>query len=89
MLTMTAPYKYNPYTKYFTSMDWVKFSLDVLGEKGKIAEFWYAPLIGPDILSGILAKETGQSVLDFARENLFVPLEIMVEQNITIHNKEE
>ena len=27
MLTMTVPYKYmfNPYKKYFTSMDWVKF----------------------------------------------------------------
>ena len=35
MLTMTVPYKYmfNPYIKYFTSMDWVKFSLDKLGGK--------------------------------------------------------
>ena len=31
LLTMTAPYKYkfNPYIKYFTSDDWVKFSLDL------------------------------------------------------------
>ena len=91
MLTMTVPYKYkfNPYTKYFTSTDWVKFSLDKLGGKGTIGEFRYAPIIGPDILSGILAKVTGQSVLEFARENLFEPLGINVEKNITFDSKEE
>ncbi len=91
MLTMTAPYKYKstPYTKYFTSPDWVKFSLDVLGGKGQIGDFRYAPLIGPDILTGILAKATGRSVLDFAGENLFEPLGITVAQNITFHSKEE
>ena len=38
MLTMTAPYKYRffaPYVKYFTSEDWVKFSLDRLGGRGR------------------------------------------------------
>lgn len=91
MLTMTAPYKYKstPYTKYFTSPDWVKFSLDVLGGKGEIGAFRYAPLVGPDILTGILAKVTGRSVLDFAREDLFAPLGITVERSITFHSKEE
>lgn len=91
MLTMTAPYKYkyNPYTKYFTSRDWVKFSLDVLGGKGQIGEFRYAPIVGPDILSGILVKATGQPVFDFAKENLFSPLGITVGKNITFHSKEE
>ena len=91
ILTMTAPYKYkmNPYTKYFTSMDWVKFSLDKLGGKGKVGEFRYAPIIGPDVLSGILVNVTGQSVLDFARENLFEPLDIDVKQDITFESKEE
>ena len=76
LLTMTAPYKYkfNPYTKYFTSMDWVKFSLDKLGGRGTIGKFRYAPIVGPDILSGILVKATGQSVFDFAKENLFGPI---------------
>lgn len=84
MLTMTAPYKYkcNPYTKYFTSMDWVKFSLDVLGGRGHIGEFRYAPIVGPDILSGILVRATGQSVFDFAKENLFAPLGITIEKTI-------
>lgn len=91
MLTMTVPYKYkyNPYTKYFTSTDWVKFSLDVLGGKGEIGAFRYAPIVGPDILSGILVKVTGQSVFDFAKDNLFAPLGITVEKNITFKNKEE
>ncbi|MCL2405771.1 MAG: serine hydrolase, partial [Defluviitaleaceae bacterium] len=68
MLTMTAPYKYKsaPYTKYFTSDDWVKSALDLLGGKQPVGEFRYTPLIGPDILSGILVNATGQSVLDFA-----------------------
>ena len=91
MLTMTVPYKFkfNPYVKYFTSPDWVKFSLDMMGGKGKVGEFRYAPLIGPDVLSGILVRATGQSVLDFARENLFTPLGISVEKTVTFKNKEE
>ncbi len=91
LLTMTAPYKYkfNPYIKYFTSDNWVKFSLDLLGGRGQVGKFRYAPLIGPDILSGILTKVTGQSVLNFAQENLFAPLGIAVEKDITFHSKEE
>ena len=91
ILTMTAPYQYiiPPYIKYFTSDDMVKFSLDYLGGLGKIGKFKYTPLIGPDILSGILAKVTGQSVLDFARENLFTPLGINIDGNISFNSKED
>jgi CubicO group peptidase (beta-lactamase class C family) len=91
MLTMTAPYKYKsePYTEYFASDNWVNSALDLLGGKEKIGEFRYAPLIGPDILSGILVKTTGQSVLDFATEYLFLPLEINVKGTVVFHNKEE
>lgn len=91
LLTMTAPYKhkFNPYVKYFTATDWVKFSLDLLGGRGQVGKFKYAPLIGPDIMSGILVKATGQSVFDFAQENLFLPLGITVEKNITFRSKEE
>lgn len=91
MLTMTAPYKcmFHPYIKYFKSKDWVKFSLDKLGGKRPIGTFRYAPIIGPDILSGILVKATGQSVLDFATENLFAPLDIIVEKSIVFHSKED
>ena len=91
MLTMTAPYKYKsaPYTKYFSSGSWVKAALDLLGGKGEIGSFRYAPLIGPDILSGILSKATGQSTLAFAAENLFRPLHINVPNPIVFHSKEE
>ena len=40
-------------------------------------------------LSGVLVKATGQSVFDFAKDNLFAPLGITVEKNITFHSKEE
>lgn len=42
MMTMIAPYKYKyaPYTKYFTSEDWVKSSLDLLGGKRKDRRIW-------------------------------------------------
>ncbi len=74
---MTAPYKYkfNPYPKYFSSEDWVRSSLDFLGGNGKIGKFKYAPIIGIDILSGILIKATGKSVIEFAQDNLFSLLE--------------
>jgi CubicO group peptidase (beta-lactamase class C family) len=91
LLTMTAPYKYKSelYTEYFTSDDWVNSALDLLGGKGKIGEFRYTPLIGPDILSGILVKTTGQSVIDFATKYLFSPLGINVPGNVVFRNKEE
>lgn len=91
LLTMTAPYKQqeDPYQEYFTSSNWVDFALDLLGGPGKIGDFRYTPLIGPDILSGILAKATGRSVLDYANEYLFSPLEIIVEKNIVFHSEAE
>lgn len=94
MLTMTTPYKYDAadpsmYVPYFTSTDWVEFSLYLLGGEETIGEFKYTPLIGPDILSGILTKVTGKSVLAFAQENLFGPLGINVEKNLTFNSAEE
>jgi len=91
MLTMTAPYKYKsaPYTKYFTSDDWAKSALDLLGGKKPVGEFRYTPLIGPDILSGILVRATGQSVLNFAKEHLFSPLGITVCSDVHFKDKEE
>ena len=91
MLTMTVPYKYKfaPYTKYFSSGDWVKAALDSLGGKGRIGEFRYTPLIGPDIFSGIIRNATGKSVLEFAREYLFDSLDIQVKDGVLFRNKEE
>ncbi|WP_028590429.1 serine hydrolase domain-containing protein [Paenibacillus massiliensis] len=90
MLTMTAPYKYKsePYTKVYTSDDWTKAALDLLGGKSGLGEFKYST-IGIQILSGIIANATGQPVLDFAAENLFEPLGIKAPDNAIVHCKEE
>jgi len=91
MLTMTAPYKYKlePYEKFFASDNWIKAALDLLGGKEQAGQFMYSAIVGTHILSGILVKATGQSVLDFATENLFSPLGIHVGHNVVLHNKEE
>ncbi|MEK4004426.1 serine hydrolase [Paenibacillus sp. FSL M7-0896] len=90
ILTMTAPYKYKsePYTKVYTSEDWTKAALDLLGGKGDPGGFKYST-IGLQVLSGILTNATGQSVLDFATEHLFKPLGIKAPPNANIHCKEE
>lgn len=90
LLTMTAPYKYKhePYTKVYSSDDWTKAVLDLLGGKGEIGVFKYTT-VGIQVLSGILTNATGQSVLDFALENLFEPLGIKPPLHVTINNKEE
>ncbi|WMJ89134.1 serine hydrolase domain-containing protein [Anaerocolumna sp. MB42-C2] len=91
MLTMTAPYKYKkePYEQFFASENWIKAALDLLGGKRQAGQFTYSAIIGTHILSGIFVKATGQSVLDFAVENLFSPLEIHVEHSVILHDKEE
>lgn len=87
LLTMTAPYKFKwtPYAKVYSTKDWVKASLDLLGGKKPAGEFRYMEEIGPDILTGILTNATGRSVLEFAREFLFTPLEIRVQANIILY----
>ena len=90
LLTMTAPYKFNhePYTKVYSSDDWSKAALDLLGGKGKIGEFKYTT-VGIQVLSGILANATAKSITEFATENLFTPLDINTPKNVTIRNKDE
>ena len=55
----------------------------------KVQDNENTPVIGPDILSGVISNSTNQSVLDFARENLFKPLGINVDKNIVFNNAEE
>ncbi len=90
LLTMTAPYKYKwePYTKVYSSDSWTQAALDLLGGKSGMGGFNYST-IGMQILSGILTNATGQSVLDFATKNLFEPLEIKAPNHAVIHCKEE
>lgn len=78
LLTMTAPYNLpeEPYEAFFESDNWVQFALDTLGGQAPAGAFRYAPIVGPHILSGILASATCQYVLDYAVEHLFAPLGI-------------
>lgn len=91
MLTMTAPYKYTmePYESFFRSDSWIEYALDLLGGDEKTGEFLYSAIVGTHILSGILTKATGKSVLEFARENLFSPLNIDVPKSVFLRNEEE
>lgn len=91
LLTMTAPYKIEEelYMEYFTSSDYVRFSLDSLGGQEKAGKFKYAALIGPDILSGILVRATGRSVADFGAEYLFSPLGIAAPDKVIFQSEEE
>jgi len=91
LLTMTAPYKYEsePYEEFFASADWMKTALDLLGGEKNAGTFMYSPIIGAHILAGVLVNATGQSVLDFAMKNLFLPMQINVSRNIELRSKEE
>ena len=78
LLTMTAPYKYRsePWKKVCTSSDWTVAALDLLGGRSGITgEFKYSTL-GIQIVSGIIERTSGQKCIDFANENLFIPLGI-------------
>lgn len=90
LLTMTAPYKYKyePYTRVYSSTDWELEILHLLGGRKDIGSFKYTT-VGLHILSGILSKAVGVSTLEFARENLFTPLGIRVTANINLETRED
>ncbi|SKC54495.1 serine hydrolase domain-containing protein [Maledivibacter halophilus] len=77
LLTMTAPYPYDdwnePLDKLCTSHDWVKYTLDMLGQGGNIGGFKYSTA-GSHLLSAIITRSTGKSALEFANKYLFGPI---------------
>jgi len=89
LLSMNAPYKfkYEPYTKVYSSEDWTQATLDLLGGKAKIGEFKYTT-VGIQILSGILAQCVGSSLIEYAEQYLFQPLGINTPENVNILNKD-
>lgn len=90
LLTMTAPYKYKsePYTKVYSSDDWTKAALDLIGGKENNSRFKYTT-IGIHILSAIIVASTGKPVSDFAKENLFEPLGIKSPEDKKILTRED
>ena len=78
LLTMTAPYKgrSEPWKKVCTSQDFTYAILDYLGGRSGITgEFRYATL-GIQVLAGIIEKAADEKCIDFANNNLFVPLNL-------------
>ena len=91
LLTMTAPYKYRsePWTKICTSENWTNATLDILGGKaGLTGEFRYSTL-GIHILTGILAKASGLTTVDFANKYLFEPIGVAPHRNFEALTAEE
>lgn len=89
LMTMTAPYKYKyePYTKVYSTMDWVQSTLDLLGGRKPIGTFKYTT-IGVHILSGILNHATEATPIEFANQYLFEPLGIKGIEVVRILTKE-
>lgn len=78
LLTMTAPYKYKsePWSKICVQEDWSIAALDFLGGRcGITGEFQYSTL-GIHILTGIIARVSKMTTVDFANKYLFEPLMI-------------
>ncbi|WP_438491516.1 serine hydrolase domain-containing protein [Paenibacillus sp. IHBB 3054] len=77
LLTMTAPYSFEdwqePIDKMCMQPDWVKYTLDLLGQQGSIGTFKYSTA-GAHLLSAILTRSTGKSAREFANERLFKPI---------------
>lgn len=77
LLTMMAPYPFEdwhePLDKMCMQPDWVKYTLDMLGQKGSIGAFKYSTA-GAHLLSAILTRSTGKSAREFANEHLFQPI---------------
>jgi len=74
LLTMTAPYPFEDWHEPLDQMcmqpDWVKYTLDMLGQGGRIGAFKYSTA-GAHLLSAIITRSTGLSARAFANERLF------------------
>ncbi|MEK8128750.1 serine hydrolase [Paenibacillus filicis] len=77
LLTMTAPYPFEnwqePLDKMCMQPNWVTYTLDMLGQQGRMGEFKYSTA-GAHLLSAIITRSTGQSAREFANERLFKPI---------------
>ena len=76
LLTMTVPYPFEdwrePLDQLCMQPDWIKYTLDGLGQNGRIGDFKYATR-GAHLLSGILTRCTGMNARAFANQYLFAP----------------
>ncbi|MCY8910318.1 6-aminohexanoate hydrolase [Bacillus atrophaeus] len=74
LLSMTAPYPFEdwhePLDKMCMQSDWVKYILNMLGQKGSVGTFKYSTA-GAHLLSTIITRSTGTSAREFANKHLF------------------
>jgi len=80
LLTMTAPFPFSwkegdsrshePLDRLRRQKDWVTYSLNLLGQKGQLGQFQYYTA-GTHLLSAIITKATGKSMLAYANQELF------------------
>lgn len=79
LLTMTAPYPFKnwhePLDRLCRQPDWVKYTLDQLGQNGRIGTFKYSSA-GAHLLSAIITRTTGKCAREFANLYLFQPIGI-------------
>ncbi|WP_339203890.1 serine hydrolase [Paenibacillus sp. FSL K6-3182] len=82
LLTMTAPFPFTwkpgggvrePLDRLRRQKNWTQYTLDLLGQKGRMGEFQYCTA-GAHLLSVILTRTTGKSAREFANEQLFGPI---------------
>ncbi|GAB6106669.1 serine hydrolase domain-containing protein [Fusibacter bizertensis] len=83
LLTMTAPFPFSwkegdtrshePLDRLRRQKDWVRYTLDLLGQKGQLGQFQYYTA-GTHLLSAIITKATGKTMLEYANQELFRPL---------------
>ena len=77
LLTMTAPYPFKnwnePLERLCRQNNWIKYTLDGLGNGGKIGDFKYSSA-GAHLLSAIITRATGKCAREFANKYLFRPI---------------
>lgn len=77
LLTMTTPYPFEdwhePLDQLCIQSDWVKYTLELMGEGGSLGAFKYSTA-GVHLLSAIISRSTGKSARAFANEHLFKPI---------------
>lgn len=81
LITMTVPYNFpdwkEPFDKFCTAPDWIKYTLNNIDQKGSLENFKYSTE-GAHLISCILTRTTHKSAREFANEHLFKPLGINV-----------
>ena len=83
LLTMTAPFPFSwkpgdrrgqePLDRLRRQRDWIKYTLDLLGQKGQLGQFQYYTA-GAHLLSAVITHVTGKCAREFANEFLFRPI---------------